>query len=162
MLGLGHIFGHWLKSYFWDLDLGKFDKMSKHSTIKIKPLSNGNYQEWSGEMRVLLMRSGLWSVVSGKATKPAKSTDPLNDDLATWETKQEKAAGEIYLGVESDKRVHVRGQMPMTSCSQSTRQMTRHSWMWQPEWRRLCPISKIFILQTSHWTNWMMNCCVWQ
>ena len=37
------------------------------------------------------MHSGLWSVVSGKATKPAKSTDPLNDDLAKWETKQEKA-----------------------------------------------------------------------
>ena len=50
-----------------ELKLGELDKMSEHSTIKIKPLSNGNYQEWSGEMRALLMRSGLWSVVSGKA-----------------------------------------------------------------------------------------------
>ena len=32
------------------------------------------------------------------------------DELAKWETKQEKAAGEIYLGVESDQRVHFRGQ----------------------------------------------------
>ena len=61
-------------------------------------------------MRALLMCSGLWSVVSGKATKPAKSTDLLNDNLAKWETKLEKAAGEIYLGVESDQRVHFRGQ----------------------------------------------------
>ena len=34
-------------------------KMSDHS-YKIKPLSNGNYQEWSGEMRALLMRNGLF------------------------------------------------------------------------------------------------------
>ena len=54
-------------------------------------------------MRALLMRSGLWSVVSGKVTKPAKTGD--GDELAKWETKQEKAAGEIYLGVESDQRV---------------------------------------------------------
>lgn len=74
-------------------------------TIKIKPLSNGNYQEWSGEMRALLMRGGLWSVVSGKGTKPSAT-----DELAKWETKVEKAAGEIYLAVESDQRIHFNGK----------------------------------------------------
>ena len=33
-------------------------------TMKIKPLTNGNYQEWAGEMKALLMQGGLWSVVS--------------------------------------------------------------------------------------------------
>jgi hypothetical protein len=80
--------------------------------MKIKPLSNGNYQEWSGEMRALLMRSGLWSVVSGKVKQPGKGKDKESDgsdELAKWETKQEKAAGEIYLAVESDQRVHFSG-----------------------------------------------------
>ena len=48
--------------------------------------------------------------VSGKAKKPAKGKDKDTDDsteeLAKWETKLEKAAGEIYLAVESDQRVH--------------------------------------------------------
>ena len=56
------------------------------------------------------MCSGLWSVVSGKAKRPVKGKDKDTDDsteeLAKWETKLEKAAGEIYLAVESDQRVH--------------------------------------------------------
>src|SRR5580700_4183525 len=79
--------------------------MSDHS-YKIKPLSNGNYQEWSGEMRALLMRNGLWGVVSGKVSQPSSAD---SDALAKWETKREKAAGEIFLAVESDQRVHFRG-----------------------------------------------------
>jgi hypothetical protein len=43
-------------------------------------------------------------VASGKATKPAKISD--GNELAKWEKKVDKAAGEIYLGVESDQRVH--------------------------------------------------------
>src|SRR6266550_3318850 len=74
------------------------------STIKIKPLSNGNYQEWSGEMKALLMRGGLWSVVSGKTTVSPKT----EEEMAKLELKKEKAAGEIYLAVESDQRVHFR------------------------------------------------------
>ena len=49
-------------------------------------------------MRTLSMCSGLWSVVSGKAKKPAKGKDKDTDD-STEElaTKLEKAAGEIWL-----------------------------------------------------------------
>ena len=79
--------------------------MSSEGLPKIKPLSNSNYPEWSGEMRAWLMRNGLWKLVSGKLPKP-RDVDELNK----WETKAEKAAGEIYLLVESDQRVHFRGQ----------------------------------------------------
>ena len=66
--------------------------------MKIKPLTNGNYQEWAGEMKALLMQGGLWSVVSGKSSKPAEAAA-----LEKWEAKVEKAAGEIYLAVGSDQ-----------------------------------------------------------
>src|SRR5271169_105409 len=73
---------------------------------KIKPLSNSNYPEWAGEMKAWLMRNGLWRLVSEKEIQP-KADD--GNKLLTWENKAEKAAGEIYLMVESDQRVHFRG-----------------------------------------------------
>src|SRR4051812_679041 len=75
-----------------------------NSVAKVKPLSNSNYTEWCGEMKAWLMRNGLWRLVSGKETKPS---DPKEGEK--WEIKEEKAAGEIYLLVESDQRVHFRG-----------------------------------------------------
>ena len=77
---------------------------SDNSIAKIKPLSNSNYPEWCGEMKAWLMRNGLWRLVSGKETKPKEK-----DELVKWEVKAEKATGEIYLLVESDQRVHFRG-----------------------------------------------------
>src|SRR6266545_4076281 len=74
------------------------------SLPKIKPLSKSNYPEWSGEMRAWLMRNGLWKLVSGKLPQPTEE-----EELLKWETKAERAAGEIYLLVESDQRVHFRG-----------------------------------------------------
>jgi hypothetical protein len=72
---------------------------------KIKPLSDSNYPEWAGEMKAWLMRNGYWRLVNGKELKPTKDQDALN----TWECKAERAAGEIYLMVENDQRVHFRG-----------------------------------------------------
>jgi hypothetical protein len=60
------------------------------STPKLKPLSNSNYPEWSGEMKAWLMRNGLWRLVSGKETKPnLKEAEALEK----WEAKVERAAG---------------------------------------------------------------------
>ena len=50
------------------------------------------------------MRNGLWKLVSGKLPKPRDE-----DEGIKWELKAERAAGEIYLLVESDQRVHFRG-----------------------------------------------------
>ena len=55
-------------------------------------------------MKAWLMRSGLWKLVSGKLPKPRDA-----DELAKWEAKADKAAGELYLMVENDQRVHFGG-----------------------------------------------------
>ncbi len=78
---------------------------SDNSMAKIKPLSNSNYPEWCGEMKAWLMRNGLWRLVSGRELQPSSGIEELNK----WEAKAEKAAGEIYLLVENDQRVHFRG-----------------------------------------------------
>ena len=44
-----------------------------------------------------------------KKKKKKKPSSVDSDALAKWETKREKAAGEIFLAVESDQRVHFRG-----------------------------------------------------
>ena len=77
---------------------------SETSSPKFKPLSNSNYTEWSGEMKAWLMKLGYWKLVAGKELKPMKDADALDK----WEAKAEKAAGEIYLAVENDQRVHFR------------------------------------------------------
>jgi hypothetical protein len=75
-----------------------------NTMARIKPLSNSNYPEWSGEMKAWLMRNELWRLVSKKEVKPSAA-----EELNKWEAKAEKAAGEIYLLVENDQRVHFRG-----------------------------------------------------
>ena len=72
---------------------------SESSLPKFKPLSNSNYTEWSGEMKAWLMKLGYWGLVAGKEKQPIKS-DP--DAIDKWKAKVEKAAGDIYLAVESD------------------------------------------------------------
>ena len=55
-------------------------------------------------MKAWLMKLGYWRLVNGKDLKPTKE-----ELIGMWETKAEKAAGEIYLAVESDQRVHFKG-----------------------------------------------------
>src|SRR6267154_979739 len=57
--------------------------------------------EWGDEGLV----NEEWLMVSGKLPKPRDE-----DELLKWETKAERAAGEIYLLVENDQRVHFRGR----------------------------------------------------
>ena len=81
---------------------------SSDTSPKFKPLNNSNYPEWSGEMKAWLMKMGLWRLVSGKEKQP--NVDKDGDGLLEkWEIKAERAAAEIYLGVENDQRVHFRG-----------------------------------------------------
>ncbi|KAF9488991.1 hypothetical protein BDN71DRAFT_1531971 [Pleurotus eryngii] len=72
--------------------------------VKVKPLTNSNYQKWCGEAKAYLMRLGLWRLVAGK-----ESTSINAAELNKWEAKAERAAGEIYLLVEADQRIHFRG-----------------------------------------------------
>ena len=79
--------------------------MASESTPKFKPLSNSNYPEWRGEMKAWLMKNGLWRLVSGREPKPKTE----EGGLSKWEGRAERAAGEIFLSVENDQRVHFRG-----------------------------------------------------
>src|SRR6185369_11496457 len=80
--------------------------MTGDSQPKFKPLSNSNYNDWSGEMKAWLMRNKLWRLVCEKEKKPSSTK---TEELALWEAKAEQAAGEIYLCVEPSQRVHFRG-----------------------------------------------------
>ena len=51
------------------------------------------------------MKQGYWRLVSGREDRPKKSDA---DALEKYETKAEKAAGEIFLAVQPDQRVHFR------------------------------------------------------
>lgn len=77
------------------------------SNSKITPLNNKNYNEWKGDMQAWLMKCGYWRLVHGTEVKPLSNTE----ELAKWEMKAEKAAGEIYLAVEKDQKVHIRDHL---------------------------------------------------
>ena len=56
------------------------------------------------------MRQGLWGIVSGRVVKPsimdAKApTSTELENIAAWEDKAEKAAGELYLLVSQEQKV---------------------------------------------------------
>ena len=60
------------------------------------------------------MRQGLWGIVSGRVVKPsimdAKApTSTELENIAAWEDKAEKAAGELYLLVSQEQKVHFAG-----------------------------------------------------
>ena len=60
------------------------------------------------------MRQGLWGIVSGRVTQPAfvDPKAPTAAELAAvdhWVEKAEKAAGELYLLVSQEQKVHLSG-----------------------------------------------------
>ncbi|KAH7919991.1 hypothetical protein BV22DRAFT_1022050, partial [Leucogyrophana mollusca] len=54
-------------------------------------------------MKAHLRTKGLWLLVSGKEKRPA----PGDDKQATWDAKADKAAGELYLGLSPEQRIHI-------------------------------------------------------
>ena len=85
----------------WRLQLVK---MTTETPFKIKPLGKFNYPEWSGEVKAFLMRQNLWRLVSGKESRPDEA-----EKAESWDKRAEKAAGDIYLLVESEQRIYFRG-----------------------------------------------------
>ena len=71
--------------------------------IKFAKLTNSNYNDWKCDMQAYLARLGYWRLVSGKETSPKDAEAAEN-----WEIKAEKAAGEIFLSVAQDQKVHIR------------------------------------------------------
>ena len=54
-------------------------------------------------MKAWLMAAELWGIVSGKIQKPSSD----DDKIATWETKEAKAAGWIFLLVDDSQKIHI-------------------------------------------------------
>ena len=71
----------------------------------IQKLSETNYTTWSKEMAARLRKKGLWRLVKGERSKP----DPLETDYEGWLEDAEKAAGDIYLCLDPQQRVHIEG-----------------------------------------------------
>ena len=60
------------------------------------------------------MRQGLWGIVSGRSKRPipahAKATTAAETALIdAWDKSAEKAAGELYLLVSEEQKVHFAG-----------------------------------------------------
>ncbi|KRZ95736.1 Retrovirus-related Pol polyprotein from transposon TNT 1-94 [Trichinella sp. T8] len=64
----------------------------------IAKLNSSNYQLWKLKMKVLLMRDGLWDLVS----QPKPCTIPED-----WSRKECKVIAAICLTVEDDQLIHL-------------------------------------------------------
>ena len=71
----------------------------------IQRLNETNYTTWSKEMAAKLRKKGLWRLVAGERSKP----DPLEAGYDSWLEDSEKAAGDIYLCLDPQQRVHIEG-----------------------------------------------------
>ena len=85
--------------------------MSASTTPSFDKLNSTNYNTWSGDMEAWYRAQGLWRLVSGASKCPTVSTPPKDgeeDKVEAWETKADKAAGIMWLMVDSNQRVHFR------------------------------------------------------
>ncbi|KAH7919576.1 hypothetical protein BV22DRAFT_983723, partial [Leucogyrophana mollusca] len=64
-------------------------------------LTETNYSTWEGEMKAHLCTKG-W-LLSGKEKRSSSG----DDKQATWDAKADKAAGELYLGLSPEQRIHI-------------------------------------------------------
>jgi hypothetical protein len=81
--------------------------MSSSKGPEIQKLGPSNYNQWSGEMQAWLRANQLWQIVSGQKPRPPASShnEKEIEKQEAWDDKAEKAAGWIYLMVESSQTV---------------------------------------------------------
>jgi hypothetical protein len=80
---------------------------SSDTSPHITPLNNTNYQIWCMEARALLRKKGFWPLVHGDEPCPSQQTDPK--DYKQWKKDASMAAGELFLIVDHDQRIHFQG-----------------------------------------------------
>ena len=90
------------------------DTSHSSSTPRFPLLALGNYGSWVGNAKAWFMRQGLWGIVSGRSKRPvpADSKAPTaaeTEGIEAWDDKAEKAAGELYLLVSEEQKVHFAG-----------------------------------------------------
>ena len=90
------------------------DTSHSSSTPRFPLLALGNYGSWVGNAKAWFMRQGLWGIVSGRSKRPvpADSKAPTaaeTEGIEAWDDKAEKAAGELYLLVSEEQKIHFAG-----------------------------------------------------
>jgi len=74
-------------------------------------LNETNYLTWNVRMRALLIRSNLWSIVSGTEAVPDPKT-ATSTEVEAYTLRQLKAAAEITLYVDDTQIIHIQGDDP--------------------------------------------------
>jgi len=74
-------------------------------------LNETNYLTWNVRMRALLIRSNLWSIVSGMEAVPDPKT-AASMEVEAYTLHQLKAAAKIALYVDDTQIIHVQGDDP--------------------------------------------------
>ncbi|EIW84156.1 hypothetical protein CONPUDRAFT_151199, partial [Coniophora puteana RWD-64-598 SS2] len=72
---------------------------------RIKALTKDNYASWAVDFSALARSKGFYRLLKGTETRPQ---DP--DKAEDWDTRQEKAAGELMLSLSEEQRIHVKGK----------------------------------------------------
>ena len=80
------------------------DDSTSSSTPSFPKLSCSNYSTWKGEMKAFLRTKGLWTIVSGAEKRP---DDSQSDLQAKWDVRADKAAGQLYLSLSTEQRMHI-------------------------------------------------------
>ena len=73
-----------------------------NSTFRLTLLNNTNYPQWKGEMRAVLQKKKLWSLVTRKRKRPTEA-----EKGQAWDDKAAMAAGDLFLGVQVEQCVHI-------------------------------------------------------
>ena len=76
--------------------------------VQIEPLDGSNYLSWKFNVKLVLMQSGLWGIVSGAEKAPVASEDDKKEkEIVDFRVRSEKAYSQIALNVKKELQVHV-------------------------------------------------------
>lgn len=75
----------------------------------IRALKDNNYEFWAPRMEAVLIRKGMWKVISGRERAPA-TTDA--DELMDWVDRQAEVCAELILSVEDGQLAHMSSPDP--------------------------------------------------
>ena len=73
--------------------------------LKIDRLTSDNYHDWAFDMKMLLMRSDVWNIVTGDETL---GDDATATERILFQKRENRALSSICLAVGKECKVYVR------------------------------------------------------
>ncbi len=70
--------------------------MADSKTMYVVPLKGSNYPTWKVEIRMALMKDGLWRIVTGEETAPGNEAERVEFD-----TRRDRAFATVVLSVDT-------------------------------------------------------------